>query len=73
MQLTLGFRFKKERYPRAQPKLDVRPRMKGRLVVPDVPQIKRELLDKAHRARYTVHSGTTKMYKNLKRNYWWKI
>jgi len=45
-------------------------KMKGRLVVPDIPQLKKELFDKTHRAKYTVHSGTTKMCKDLKRNFW---
>ena len=45
--------------------------MKGRLVVPDVPRL-RELFDEAHRARCTVHPHTTKMYKDLKKNFWWK-
>jgi len=44
-------------------------RMKGRLVVLDVPQLKTELFDEAHRTRHTAHSGTTKMYKDLKRNF----
>jgi len=47
-------------------------RMRGRLVVPRVPELRRALFDEAHRARYTVHPGTTKMYKDLRRNFWWK-
>ena len=43
--------------------------MNGRLVIPDNPQLK-ELFDEAHRAKYTVHSGTTKMCKDLKRIFW---
>lgn len=41
--------------------------MKGRLV-PGVPQLK-DLFDEAHHARYTVHPGATKMYKDLNRNF----
>jgi hypothetical protein len=26
----------------------------------------------AHESRYSIHSGSTKMYKDLKRRYWWK-
>ena len=40
-------------------------RMKGRLVVADIPQLK-ELFDESHHTRYTVHPGTTKMCKDLK-------
>ena len=45
-------------------------RMKGRLVVPGVPQLKKELFAEVHHIRYTVHPGTIKMYKDLKRNNW---
>ena len=45
--------------------------MKGRLVMPVSAELKRELVDEAHRTRYTVHPGTTKMYKDLKRHFWW--
>lgn len=44
-------------------------RITGMLVVPDVPQLKRELFDEAHRTRYTIHPGTTKMYKGMRRNF----
>ena len=43
--------------------------MKDRLIVPDIPQLKRELINEAHRARYTIHPGTTEMCKDLKRNF----
>ena len=45
--------------------------MKGRLVMPSSAELKRELFDEAHRTRYIVHPGTTKMYKDLKRHFWW--
>ena len=45
--------------------------MKGRLIVPDISQLKK-LFGEAHRAMYKVHPGTTKMCKDLKRNFWWK-
>ena len=45
--------------------------MKGRLVMPASAELKRELLDEAHRTRYIVHPGATKMYKDLKRHFWW--
>jgi hypothetical protein len=28
-------------------------------------------MDEAHKTHYTVHPGSTKMYQDLKRNYWW--
>ncbi|MBZ2164432.1 hypothetical protein K8B34_20955, partial [Alteromonas stellipolaris] len=33
--------------------------------------LRRELFDEAHRTKYTVHLGSTKMYKDLKRHFWW--
>jgi hypothetical protein len=26
----------------------------------------------AHNSRYSIHPGSTKMYKDLKTRYWWK-
>ena len=47
-------------------------RMKGRLVLPESTELRRVLFDKAHHARYTVHPGATKMYKDLRRKLWGK-
>jgi hypothetical protein len=41
-------------------------------VVPKDPVLKLEICDEAHKTRYTVHPGGTKMYKDLRRNFWWK-
>jgi hypothetical protein len=46
--------------------------MKGRLVLPESTELRKELFDEAHRARYTVHPGATKMYKDLRRTFWGK-
>ncbi|XP_028090712.1 uncharacterized protein LOC114290912 [Camellia sinensis] len=42
-----------------------------RLCVPNDSELKREILREAHSSRYTVHPGSTKMHKDLKRNFWW--
>ena len=44
-------------------------RMKGIIVLPGSTEFRRELFDEAHRARYTIHPGATKMYKDLRRNF----
>jgi hypothetical protein len=31
----------------------------------------RKIMDEAHCSRYSIHSGTNKMYQNLKKNFWW--
>ncbi|KAK9055581.1 hypothetical protein SSX86_026665 [Deinandra increscens subsp. villosa] len=43
----------------------------GRVWVPNTCEVKKLLLDEAHKTRYSVHPGTTKMYHDLKQNYWW--
>lgn len=46
---------------------------KGRMCVMEMESVRIWLLDKAHRSTYTVHPGITKMYRNLRRNYWWHV
>jgi hypothetical protein len=42
-----------------------------RLVVPVDPEIKKIILDEAHRSKFSIHPGSTKMYEDLKQNFWW--
>ena len=34
-------------------------------------ELKNEILHDAHNSRYSIHLGSTKMYQDLKRNFWW--
>ncbi|XP_021975263.1 uncharacterized protein LOC110870386 [Helianthus annuus] len=43
----------------------------GRIWIPRFCEVKAALLDEAHKSRYSVHPGATKMYRDLKTNYWW--
>lgn len=43
----------------------------NRLCVANNERLKREILAEVHGATYTVHPGSTKMYKDLKKTYWW--
>ncbi|KAK9049844.1 hypothetical protein SSX86_031187 [Deinandra increscens subsp. villosa] len=43
----------------------------GRVWVPNTGDVRNMLLDEAHKSCYTVHPGATKMYNDLKANYWW--
>ena len=43
----------------------------GRLCVPEIGDLREEILIEAHRIPYSVHPGATKMYKDLKKHYWW--
>ena len=46
--------------------------MGQRLCVPDVEELKKEILEEAHKSLYAMHPGSTKMYRTLKENYWWQ-
>eukprot|EP00261_Vitis_vinifera_P040692 XP_019081935.1 PREDICTED: uncharacterized protein LOC109124301 [Vitis vinifera] len=42
-----------------------------RLCVPNDEDLRRELLKEAHCSKFAIHPGGTKMYKDLRQNYWW--
>jgi hypothetical protein len=42
-----------------------------RLVVPVDPEIKKTIFDEAHMSKFSIHPGSTKMYQDLKQNFWW--
>jgi hypothetical protein len=44
---------------------------KERLVVPKREALKKKVLDEAHTARYSIHPGSTKMYHDLRQQFWW--
>jgi hypothetical protein len=46
-------------------------RFKGRLWVPNDLRLKEYVLAGAHKSQYAIHPGSTKMYKELKQNFWW--
>jgi hypothetical protein len=41
------------------------------LVVPKREALKKKILDEAHTSRYSIHSGSTKMYHDLRQQFWW--
>ena len=43
----------------------------GRICVPNDEKIKKQILYKAHNTPYVMYLGTTKMYRNLKKHFWW--
>jgi hypothetical protein len=42
---------------------------KERLVVPRREALKKKILDEAHTSRYSIHSGRTKMYHDLRQQF----
>ena len=46
-------------------------RFRNQLCVPNNIELKREIMEEAHKSAYTVHLGSTKMYRDLREVYWW--
>jgi hypothetical protein len=44
---------------------------KDRLVVQEEATLKKKILDEAHTSRYSIHPGGTKMYHDLRQQFWW--
>jgi hypothetical protein len=44
---------------------------KDRLVVPKNHELRKKIFDEAHTSKYSIHSGSTKMYHDLKAQFWW--
>ena len=41
------------------------------MCVPDVDNLREEILEEAYFAAFSVHTGATKMYHNIRDLYWW--
>jgi hypothetical protein len=41
------------------------------IVVPKDHQLHKQILDEAHLSKFSIHPGSTKMYQDLRRNFWW--
>ena len=46
-------------------------RYRGRVVVPQLTDLREEILREFHCSRFTVHPGVMKMYWDLRRQYYW--
>ena len=46
-------------------------RYRGQVVVPQLSDLREEILKEFHYSRFTVHPGGTKMYQDLRRQYYW--
>jgi hypothetical protein len=42
-----------------------------RLVVPVDPELRKEIFDEAHLSKFSIHPGSTEMYQDLRKNFWW--
>ncbi|TYK01102.1 reverse transcriptase [Cucumis melo var. makuwa] len=45
--------------------------IQGRLCVLNISELKNAILEEAHSSAYVMHPGSTKMYRTLKKTYWW--
>ena len=43
----------------------------NRICVPQIGELRKEIMREAHNTLYTAHPGSTKMYQNLRHNFWW--
>jgi hypothetical protein len=43
----------------------------NRVYVPNDEEIKKKILEEAHFSLCTIHPGSTKMYQDFKRRFWW--
>ena len=43
----------------------------NRIVVPKDRQLRKQILDEVHLSKFSIHPGSTKMYQDLRQNYWW--
>jgi hypothetical protein len=43
----------------------------GRICVPNDQELRRLILEEAHKSSFSIHPGATKKYQDLKREYWW--
>ena len=46
-------------------------RYRGRVVVPQLTDLREDILREFHCSRFSVHPGGTKMYQDLRRQYYW--
>jgi hypothetical protein len=46
--------------------------LKERICVPQDKALLEQIMREAHDSRYSIHPGSTKIYKDLKTGYWWK-
>ena len=44
---------------------------KDRVCVPDDNDLRKAILEEAHSGSFVIHSGSTKMYQDLKMSFWW--
>jgi hypothetical protein len=44
---------------------------KDKICIPEIKSLRETILKEVHDSDYSIHPGSTKMYQDLKRKYWW--
>jgi len=44
----------------------------GQICIPPDLELKEQIMTETHCTPYTAHPGTTKMYQDLRSNFWWE-
>ena len=44
---------------------------KGKICVPNVNDLRKAIMEEAYCFSYVMHPGSTKMYRTIKKKYWW--
>jgi len=47
-------------------------RFRSRICVPTVGDLRKEIMTEVHSSSYSIHPGSTKMYRDLHEHFWWK-
>jgi hypothetical protein len=68
---TIRERVEKGQQPDFQISKDGVLKFHNRVCIPDNAELKKVILSEAHQSLYTVHPGSTKMYRDLRKSYWW--
>ena len=45
-------------------------RFGNRVCIPDIPELKRSILEEGHQSVLSIHPGATKMYQDLRKLFW---
>ena len=45
--------------------------MKGRVYVLDIDDLRMAIMEETNCSAYAMYTGSTKMYRTIKKNYWW--
>ena len=43
----------------------------GRVWVPVIGEVRQRILEEVHKSKFCIHTGATRMYRDLRMSYWW--